>query len=247
MNLIKSFAATMAGLALSVVASHAQLTLNFSSSPGGSVIQFNGTNSSFQFNPSTTPLIIPNPPSPPLTITYYVGSQWSITSVVGGTGSALSLLGSVTNGPFNYGPITTTIVGSHIDETADVTGPLGGLSISDNAGNFLTGNVDWVQLATHDFGGSINAGLTVNVTDLTYAGTNPDLEALVASGNGAMDLTFQFAPGMTLTDLTTGSGAYQTSYSGSLSVVPEPTTVGCFLLGLGVLTLTRRFRQNKRG
>jgi hypothetical protein len=252
MNLIKSFAVTMAGLAISVVSSHAQLTLNFSSSSGGfpaggSTIQFNGTNSSFQFNPATTPYVIPNPPGPPIVVTYYVGSQWSITSVFGGTGSALNLLGSVNNGPFNYGPITTSIVGSHIDETADVIGPLGGLSISDNAGNFLTGNVNWIQLATHDFGGSINAGLTVNVTGLTYAGTNPDLEALAASGNGAMDLTFQFSPGMTLANLTTGSGPYQTSYSGSLSSVPEPTTAGCLLLGMGVLTLTRRFRQNKRG
>jgi hypothetical protein len=29
--------------------------------------------------------------------------------------------------------------------------------------------------------------------------------------------------------------------------VPEPATVGCFLVGLGILTLTQRFRQNKRG
>jgi hypothetical protein len=250
MKLIKSFIVAMAGLALSAVTSHAQLTLNFSSSPGGppaggSTIQFNGTNSMFQFDPATTPYTIPNPPFGPIVVNYYVGSQWTITSEAGGTGSAINLLGVVTNGPFSYGPITTNIVGSHIDETANVLGPLGGLRINDNASNLLTGNVDWIQVATHDFGGVVNAGLTVNVTGLAYSGSNPDLLALVAGNPASMDLTFQFAPGMTLGQLTSGSGPYQTSYSGSITV-PEPTSVGCFLLGLGTLIFTRRFKQNKR-
>src|ERR1035438_3808320 len=175
MKLIKAFIAAMAGLALSAVTSHAQLTLNFSSSPGGfpnggSTIQFNGTNSSFQLNAATTPEVIPNPPGPAIVVTYYVGSQWTITSVFGGTGSAITLLGNVFNGPFSYGPITTNIFGSSIDESAAVVGPLGGLSINDNSGNFLTGAVDWEQVDTHNFAGGINASLTVNVTNLTYAG-----------------------------------------------------------------------------
>jgi hypothetical protein len=102
-----------------------------------------------------------------------------------------------------------------------------------------------VQVTTHDAGGAINAGLTVNVTDLAYAGTNADLLTLVAESPGAMDLTFQFSPSETLGSLTAGSGPYDTSFSGSLSV-PEPTSAGCFLLGLGTLMLTRRFRLNKR-
>jgi len=245
MKLIKSFIVAMVGLALSIVTSHAQLTLNFSSSPGGSpggsTIQFNGTNSSFQFNPATTPYVIPNPPFPPIVVGYYIGSQWSITSEFGGTGSALNLLGVVTNGPFSYGPITTNLA----VETANVLGPLGGLEINDNASNLLTGTIAWIQLETSSFAGGINPSLTVNVTNLAYAGSNPDLLALVADSPGSMNLTFQFSPGMTLSDLTSGSGPYQTSYSGSLSV-PEPASASCFLLGLGTLILTRRFRQNTR-
>ena len=232
----------MAALTLSVVTSHAQLTLNFSSSPGGSTIQFNGAASSFQFNPATTALIIPFTPP----VTYYIGSQWTISSVIGGTGSALNLLGVVTNGPFSYGPITTVNAGSHIDETANVTGPLGALIISDNVGNFLTGNVDWIQVATHDFGGAINAGLTVNVTGLAYAGTNPDLVTLVASDPASMDLTFQFSPGKTLSQLTSGVVPYNTSFSGSISVVPEPMSAGVLLLGFGVLVCSWRLSQGRR-
>jgi hypothetical protein len=228
MKIIKSFAVAIAGLALSVVTSQAQLSLDFSSTIG-STIQFNGTNSTFQFNPSTSSLFGG----------IFSGTQWSIGNETGGTGSALGLFGSVSNSPFSYGPITTNIT----IETANVIGPLGALSISDGASNLLTGTVAWIQLETSAFAGGINPSLTVNVTGLAYAGTNVDLQTLVAGGSGAMDLTFQFSPGKTLGDLTSGSGPYQTSYSGSLSV-PEPTSIGCFLLGMGVLIFTRRFRLN---
>jgi hypothetical protein len=250
MKAIKSFIVAIAGLTFFAFTSHAQLSLNFSSSPGGSpggaTIQFNGTNSSFQFNSATTPYLVPNPPFPPIAVYYYIGSQWSITSEFGGTDSALNLLGAVTNSPFSYGPITTTIMGLDTNETANVTGPLGRLVINDNAGNLLTGTVNWEQVETYNFAGGINASLTVNVIDLAYAGTNADLLALVAESPDSMDLTFQFSPGMTLSDLTSSSGPYMTSYSGSISATPEPASASCLLLGLGVLVFTRRFSQSKR-
>jgi hypothetical protein len=222
MQFMKSFSVAMVGLALSSVASHATLSLNFANTPG-STIQFNGTASSFQFNSTVGGI--------------FNGSQWIIGSESGGTGSASGLMGSFNGGPFSYGSITTIINGSDIDESASVTGPLGALVINDGTDN-LTGNVNWVEVATHDFAGVINAGLTVNVTGLIYSGTNSDLEALAASGSGSLDLTFQFSPGETLANLTTGSGPYQTSYSGSISAtVPESTSAG-FLLLTGLSTLT---------
>jgi hypothetical protein len=149
----------------------------------------------------------------------------------------------VNNSPFHYGPITTVIAGSSTDESASVTGPIGGLVITDSVGSNLTGNVNWVQISTHDYGGAINAALTVNVSGLTYGGANPDLKDLVLGSPASMDLTFQFSPGETLVDLTSGSGPYQTSYSGSISVIPEPSTLGLLALGFGALTLLRRKRQ----
>jgi len=233
MKPIKSFAVAMAGLALSVVTSQAQLSLNFASTPGAT-IQFNGTASSFQFDSST--LVF----GPPIGA-YYVGSQWSIGSETGGTGSALGLLGVFNNGPFSYGPIANPSPGVEI---ATVIGPLGGLSLNDGLGNFLTGNINWIQLETDNSAGSINAALTVNVTGLAYPGINPDLAALVADGTGSMNVSFQFSPSKMLSQLTSGSGPYNTSFSGSISV-PEPMSAGVLLLGLGVLFCFQRFTQNR--
>jgi len=215
-----------------VSTSHADLSLNFSSTVG-STIQFNGTNSSFQFNASTSTLFGGS----------FLGSQWQIGSESGGAGSAVLLLGLFNNGPFQYGAITTNINGPDIDESATVTGPLAALLIQDATGN-LSADLDWGQIATHDNAGTINGSLTINVTGFVYTGSNPDLMTLAASGPGGLDLTFQFSPGMTLADLTTGAGPYQTSYSGSLSV-PEPRSISCFLLGLGVLVFYQRFRGNR--
>jgi len=233
MKPIKSFTMAMAGLALSAVTSHAQLTLNYASTPG-STIQFNGAASSFQFNSST--LVFPAPIG-----NYYVGSQWAIGSETGGTGSAIGLLGVVNNGPFIYGPITTT---PSSDEIANVIGPLGALSINDGVGQFLTGNVNWIQVETDNSIGGINATLIVNVGGLAYAGINPDLLTLVAEGPGSMNVSFQFSPSKMLSQLTSGSGPYNSSFSGSISV-PEPMSAGVLLLGLGVLVCFQRFAQNR--
>lgn len=216
------------GTAMTLSASaQGNLTLNFSSTPG-STIQFNGSSSSFSFNPSIN-----------------AGTQWQIGSQDGGTGAAIALFGAVNSGPFSYGPITTITSSSGIDESATVTGPAGMLVINDGSGFDLTGNVNWVQVSTHNFAGAINSDLTINITGLSYAGSNADLQTLALGSAVSLGLTFQFAPGLTLSDLSSGTGIYKTSYSGSLAVVPEPTTVGCLLLGLGVLTISRHFK-NKR-
>jgi hypothetical protein len=231
MKPIKSFTMAMAGLALSAVTSHAQLTLNYASTIG-STIQFNGAASSFQFNPSTSSLYGG----------IFFGSQWSIGSETGGTGSAVGLLGVVNNGPFSLGPITFPSPGVEI---APVIGPLGALSINDGVGQFLTGTVNWIQVETDNSIGGINASLIVNVTGLAYAGINPDLLTLVAEGPGSMNVSFQFSPSKTLSQLTSGSGPYNTSFSGSVSV-PEPMSAGVLLLGLGALVCFQRFAQNRR-
>jgi hypothetical protein len=212
--------------------------LNFSSTPG-STIQFNGSTSTFQFDPTS--------PTSLLFGGIFNGDQWLVGSQTGGTGVAVGLLGLFNNGPFSYGSITTVINGSSVDESAMVNPlPMGGLQIKDGSGFDLTGNINWGELSTHNYLGGINATLAVNITGLSYTGSNPDLTAIADGGSAAMDLTFQFAPGMSLADLTSGSGPYQTSYSGSLAVAPEPTSIGCLLLGLGILTIARRAKQNQR-
>jgi len=218
------------GLALSIATSHATLSLDFSSTQGSS-IQFNGSADSFQFNTGTTG--------------FYVGSQFAIGNEGGNaaTGSAIGLGGVFNNGPFTYGNMTS----SGGQESATVTGPLASMVIADGFGNNLTGTINWVEITTLDSAGGINADLTINLTGLAYSGANTDLKTLAAGSGGALDLTFQFSPGMTLDQLSSGSGGYTTSFSGSMSVqtaVPEVSQVYAilFLMGiLGVASALQRF------
>src|SRR5689334_3227601 len=218
---MKSIIFAISGLALMTASSPAQLTLNFSSNVGASV-QFNGSASSFSFNNGNN------------------GYQWNVTDEVGGS-SALGLNASVNNGPFSYGSIT--IAGSV--QYATVLGPLGNLVMNDGVAN-LTGTVNWIDVATYGVGaGVLNASLDVNVSNLHYSGSNPDLQYLVAHQPGSMDVSFQFPTSFTLTELSTGTGPYETSYSGSISVVPEPSTLALAGLGGLVLLHLRRRQLNK--
>lgn len=219
---MKTIMLAVSGLALMTLSSSAQLTLNFANNTGGSV-QFNGSASTFGFNNGNN------------------GYQWNVTSEVGGS-SAIGLNASVLSGPFNYGPITTGNSGGFQIEYAQVTGPLGNLVLFDGVGN-LTGTVNWIQVATFGTGvGLLNASLDVNVSNISYSGSNVDLQYLVAHQPGSMDVSFQFSTPHTLTELSTGNGPYLlTSYSGSLSVVPEPSTLA--LAGLGGLFLLHLRRR----
>jgi PEP-CTERM motif len=228
MKLLKTFIFALLGVALSSDVSRAQLSLNFSSSPG-STIQFNGSQHSFQFNPSSFTGFGG----------IYTNTQWFIGSESGGTDSAVGLFGAVAHSPFSYGAITV----NGAEQSATISGPLGALDIIDGAGTHLTGTVDWVQIQSFDYSGALNASLLVNVTDLSYNGNNQDLKTMVASGLGAMNLSFQFSPGETLSQLSAGTSPFTTSYSGSISPVPEPGSIGLCLLGVGVLFSARRLRQ----
>jgi PEP-CTERM motif len=204
--------------------SASSLILNFGPTQGSS-IQFNGSLNSFQFNPGNN------------------GFQWYVTSETGGS-SALGLNGSVLNGPFNYGPITISGSGPSQVQSATVLGPLGTLVINNGPLDNLTGTVNWINIATFFGVGGLNAAVNINLSGVSYSGSNPDLQALQAGQPGIVDVSFQFAPGETLTQLSTGTGPYTTSFSGSITApVPEPASIA--LAGLGGLTLLLFRRQRK--
>jgi hypothetical protein len=223
MKLSSAHAVAVIGLALWAGPGYGQsLTLNFAANTGTS-LQFNGASDSFQFNSDA------------------FGYQWHITTESGGS-SAINLNGAFNTGPFHYGPITSTGSGLTLVQTATVTGPLGNLIINDGSGN-LSGTVNLIDVETYAAGvGGMNAlNLSVNLTGVTYSGNNPDLLFLKAQQPGTLDLSFQFSPGKTLTQLSTGTGPFLTSYSGSLIVVPEPSTLA--LTGLGGLVLLNLRRR----
>jgi hypothetical protein len=200
------------------------LILNFGPTTGSS-IQFNGNQNSFQFNNGNN------------------GYQWYISTETGGS-SAVGLNGSVLGGPFSYGPITVSGSGLSQVQSATVLGPLGTLDINAGPLDDLTGTVNWINIATFFGIGGLNANVNVNLSNVSYSGSNPDLQTLKANQPGILDVSFQFAPGETLTQLSTGTGPYTTSFSGTLTTaVPEPTTLA--LAGLGGLSLLLFRRQRK--
>ena len=223
--------AVAAGLAVSAATSQAALSLSFSNQGLNTGIQFNGASSSFQLDPSPGSLGSP---------------QFAITSETGGS-SSVGLVGWINGSPWTIGAITT----SGTIQSATVTG-LGNLFINDGAGNNLTGNLNWMTIQTDQSAGFINSSLALNITGLAYTELTNALLALVRDGNGSLNLTFQFNPGASLTQLTTGSvqiGSYSGSFAAGASV-PEPSTVvaGALLLlpfGVSAARILRKHKQVK--
>jgi len=170
-----------------------------------------------------------------ITFTPTTGPNFNITGSSNGTGpgSADGLLGSVTTtSGFSY-----TGTGS----TAALSGT-GTLTISDGT-NTLTGNLTGQEIAISISAGQINPYEVVNLTGVTYSGTNADLQALATAGggNGVVAITFNFA---NLINITLGTLADQplttTSFAGTISAsgvnitsVPEPSSFA--IAGLGAL------------
>lgn len=164
------------------------------------------------------------------------GYQFSITTVNGGFGDSVGLEGYVSpGGPFTIGAIT--INGSI--QTAPVTGT-STLHITDASSVDLTGTVQWNDITTLGVGGIVDLTGAVNLTAITYSGTNTDLKALAAAGSASDVLTFQFTPAENLTQLKSVGGS--TSYSGSIAAaVPEPASLALLGAGaVGMLTARRR-------
>jgi hypothetical protein len=196
------------------------ITLNFQSLDG-TVVDFPG-NSSFNFTSTN-------------------GYQFSISSVLGGLGDSVGLNGYVApGGPFTIGAITTN-AGL---QSASVTGT-STLHITDKATNDLTGTITWISIGTVNVLGVLDLNGQVNLSNIAYpVGTNSDLGALAAAGSGEDIVTFQFVPARDLTQLATVGG--QTSYSGSITSVPEPGTWVLVAMGTGLGVFLRGRKQARR-
>jgi hypothetical protein len=157
------------------------------------------------------------------TFTGNAGNQFEIDDVFNGSGDSLGFKGYITSpGPFAIGAIY--INGSV--QTAPVTGS-GTLHLSDGV-NQLTATIQWVDITTIGTSGILNVNGQVNLTGITYSGPSLDLQALVASGTAQVDLSFQFIPALTLTQLKATGGA--TDFSGTIlgaPVITTPPAINC--------------------
>jgi hypothetical protein len=207
----------------------ADLTLAMSNATSSSV-EFigSGTGATFQFNNNSS------------------GQGFKVTSSSSGTGSntAVGLSGTL-GGTYSY--TTASIVTNGSTQTALVTTNNGSLTISDGT-NLLTGTVTGVNVSTTGVLGVVDMSGAINLTNVSYSGTNADLLKLMneAKGNGGVvTISFQFLPAKTLTQLAASGSDKKTSYSGSIAttVAPEPSSLaitGIAALGMIGFGLRRR-------
>src|ERR1035437_2528080 len=171
-------------------------------------------------------------------------TDFSVNSISGFTGlNVLTGLGGVITGTYNY--LTGAIVTSGPVQTAPVTGT-GTFVIHDGASHDLTSTLTWIDIATVGTGGAINTLGTVNLGPFSYTGGNAQLLQLAANPLGIVGATFQFvSPAMSLTALAAGcsSSPCSTSFSGSLTAVPEPGFYGSLALGGAGLIFLRARRR----
>lgn len=191
-------------------------SFNYSSLPGA-VIQFSGSDT-FTFSNSLS-----NP-----------GDNFVVDN-----GAAVGLLGDI-SGTFKLGTITTVAGVS----TAAVTGT-GSITITDGSGDKLKATLTWIGVEQMGTLSVLNDDAAVDLTNITYAGTNPALDALAASGEAEDTLSFTFVPIKTLSTMATHK--VSTSFSGTILAVPDRAAAIC-LFGLGLLGLAvmRRTRLARR-
>ncbi len=154
----------------------------------------------------------------------------------------VGLFGNI-GGTFTVGAITSPVPGF---EQAGVTTTDGTLQLWDGVSQPLTADLDWfnVQVLNELFG-ALGTG-SANLSNFTYSGTDSDLIAIVNGQQQTAVLTFQFSATSqhSLTELLTDGQVNATSYSGSLSSIPEPSS--CALLtAAGFFLLARAWRRRR--
>lgn len=215
---------SMLALMASLVCGNSLSATSFSyKSLPGSTISFNG-HGNFTFSPSS------------------VGSDnFKITT----PGAALNLLGDTT-GTFTIGSITT----SGGTSTATVTGT-GQFIVYDGTGHTLTANLQWDNITQFGTGDTLDDTGTVDLTSISYSGSNSVLLGLARADKGIDSLTFSFTPARTLAYLDTH--AVTDSFSGSVNYtlpVPDEGTaallvlMGCVGIAIGVLAKSRKLANN---
>lgn len=184
------------------------INLDFGSSPGAT-LSFAG-DGTFSFVDSSAGI--------------YTGSDFIVNlSSSGRTGSnsAVGLLGNL-GGTFTIGAISSGV--------APVSGS-GALTITEGA-NLFAGTVQWVQIHQTATSGNLNLSGVVNLTGITYGGSNQDLMELAVPGSASSVLSFSFAsPGYSLAQLA--STPITTSYNGDLHTGRSVPDGGTTLLILG--------------
>ncbi len=156
-------------------------------------------------------------------------------------GGLVGLSGDII-GTFLVGTITSPIPGV---EQAAITSTDGKFVVY-GGGDALTADLDLKNIIfLNDLSGVMNASGLANLSNIVYSGSNSALLAIRDGQQQAMLLTFQFPPlgKKSLAELMADGEVNGTSFSGSLSSVPEPSTfvlLAGAVIGLAAFVWRRR-------
>jgi hypothetical protein len=197
------------------------ITFQFSSEPGGA-IHFGGSHpGQFEFHTSAG-----------LSGHMFQGTFASqISSGV--------FLGDIT-GLFSIGAITT--IGPV--QTAPVTGDGTNKFRLTYGASVFEADIEWMDITTIGTFGGLNGYGAVNLKNFSLTGTNPDLLALYSHNAATVTLSFQFTTPVSLSTLASANADYETSYSGTLTPAPEPSTLA--LVGVGLVGLAGSYGWRRR-
>lgn len=198
-------------------------------------INFNGNNGQFTFTSGTD-----------FTITSVGGTLLQSGAASKDEGMKVSILGT-----FQIGSISNPAPGYQTASVTTVGSPNPAeLIITDKNGVQFTASLSLDSIDTVGATGGINSSLQVNLTNMSYSGTNQDLLSLLGIGSAALDLSFSFSSASdNLTYLTTSGTTTSTdsnggteSLAGTIVADPAPAPASCilmltggFLSGLGFL------------
>ncbi len=188
------------------------------------------------------------------------GGDLTITGSGSGVGGSIDFSGGILLDGSTHGDtagLTGTITGTYSWTNAGITpegggtqAPLSGsgtISISDGDGHNLTGTVVSMEKIETNAAGDfmpVNDLLVLNLSGLSYSGTNADLLALATLDAGKAELDFTgnlVTTGNTLYSLQIGTETI--AYTGDIKIVPLPGSVlllGTGLLGLALLGFRRK-------
>jgi len=215
------------------------IRLDFSSNAGGGIV----------IDPTNVGAAIGTVHFNPGTVGAGTGTMFQVTNSTG-VGDSVGLFGDIT-GTYNVnGPIVTAANGDQTASVVDGAGATHQVVIHDGLGNNFVADVDWINIKSSGAIGGLNAQAVVNLTNVSYAGTNADLAALATlAGNtrGTAVISFQLASNANLHTLfDVNTSPVRTSFSGSLTATPAPAGLVLLCLGgasLGLGGLVRRWRS----